>query len=176
MKSLLHDRANLLYPANSESTEFTRGDGAMTETRQIVGHGRHTLQGPHADLPVGFVPLRLCVQGEHLHIDVACPVVIVGRHSDADLRFAFPEVSRRHCRLVFENWQWRIYDLRSLNGICVNNTPTVEATLYTGDVVRIGCVTLLIEAGTPLRLSKIEEAKREKLRQITEAWPEQGKR
>ena len=145
----------------------------MTETRQIVGHPRHTLQGPHLQLPVGFVPLRVCVEAEHLHIDVTCSVAIVGRHSDADLRFAFPEVSRRHCRLAFENWQWRIYDLKSMNGIYVNNMPTLEATLYTGDVVRIGCVTLLIESGTPLRLSKSDEEKRAKLRQIAEAWPAQ---
>ena len=145
----------------------------MTETRQIVGHPRHTLQGPHLQLPVGFVPLRVCVEAEHLHIDVTCSVAIVGRHSDVDLRFAFPEVSRRHCRLAFENWQWRIYDLKSMNGIYVNNMPTLEATLYTGDVVRIGCVTLLIESGTPLRLSKSDEEKRAKLRQIAEAWPAQ---
>jgi pSer/pThr/pTyr-binding forkhead associated (FHA) protein len=142
----------------------------MTETRQIVGHSRHTLPGPHADLPVGFVPLRLCVQAEHLHIDVTCPVAIVGRHSDVDLRFAFPEVSRRHCRLAFEDSQWRIYDLRSLNGIYVNNMPTLETTLYTGDMVRIGCVTLLIESGTPLRLAKENEQKSAKREQLAETW------
>src|SRR5260370_6257549 len=98
-------------PAKSEIAAFPWGDGAMTETRQIVGHSRHTLPGPHADLPVGFVPLRLCVAAENLHIDVTVPVVIVGRHSDADLRFAFPEVSRRHCRLAFDDGQSRISDL-----------------------------------------------------------------
>jgi pSer/pThr/pTyr-binding forkhead associated (FHA) protein len=122
----------------------------MTETRQIVGHATHTLPGPHANLPVGFVPLRLCVQGERLHIDVTSPDVIVGRHSEADLRLAYPEISRRHCRLCFENWQWRIYDLNSLNGVYVNNAAVAEATLYTGDILRVGCVKLLVEAGTPL--------------------------
>ena len=95
----------------------------MTLTRHIVGHARHLLQGPHVELPIGFVPLRMCVQEEHLHIDVKCPAAIIGRHSEVDLRFAFPEVSRRHCRLAFENWQWRIYDLNSTNGIFVNNVP-----------------------------------------------------
>jgi pSer/pThr/pTyr-binding forkhead associated (FHA) protein len=126
----------------------------MTETRQIVGHATHTLHGPHANLPVGFVPLRLCVQDERLHIDVTSPDVIVGRHSEVDLRLAFPEVSRRHCRLRFEDFQWRIYDLNSLNGIDVNNMRTAQATLYAGDVVRIGCVKLLVEAGTPLAKAK----------------------
>ena len=143
----------------------------MTKTRQIIGHGRHPLQAPHVELPVGFVPLRLCVEVEHLRIDVTCPIAIVGRHSEVDLRFAFPEVSRRHCRLAFENWQWRIYDLKSMNGIFVNGVPILEAALYAGDHVRIGCVKLLIEAGTPLRLSKADEERRTKLRQIAEAWP-----
>ena len=143
----------------------------MTETRQIVGHARHSLQGPHVELPIGFVPLRLCVDVERLHIDVRRPIAIVGRHSEVDLRLAFPEVSRRHCRLVFENWQWRIYDMKSMNGIYVNNVPTLETTLYTGDLVHIGCVKLLVESGTPIRLSKADEEKREKLRQIADAWP-----
>ena len=61
--------------------------------------------------------------------------------------------------------------MNSTNGIFVNNVPTVEATLYTGDLVRVGCVKLLVEAGTPLHLSKADEEKREKLRQIAAAWP-----
>ena len=172
MEVALQNRAFVLYPPPiPKSRRSHEGDAAMTETRQIIGHAQHSLQRPHVELPIGFVPLRVCVETEHLHIDVKCPVAIVGRHSDADLRFAYPEVSRRHCRLFFEDWQWRIADLKSMNGIYVNNVPMLEATLYTGDLVRIGCVTLLIESGTPLRLSKADEEKRTKLRQIAQAWP-----
>jgi FHA domain len=139
----------------------------MTETRTIIGHARHSLQGPHAE----FVPLRLCIETEHLHFDVVCPVAIIGRHSDTDLRLAYPDISRRHCRLAFEDGQWRIYDLKSMNGIFVNNMRTLQATLYAGDLLRIGCVKMLVESATPLRLSKTEEAKHEKLRQIVEVLP-----
>jgi pSer/pThr/pTyr-binding forkhead associated (FHA) protein len=137
----------------------------MTEKRAIIGHARHPAQGPHFDLPAGFVPLRLCVEAERLHIEIVCPIAIVGRHTEADVRFAYPDVSRRHCQLVFDNGQWRIFDLKSLNGVFVNNVPAAEATLYEGDQLRIGCVKLLVESGTPLRISH------EKLRQIAEVLP-----
>jgi hypothetical protein len=143
----------------------------MGETRVIIGHAHHNGQGPHLNLPVGFVPLQLCVPAEQMHIEVICPSAIVGRHTDADLRFAYADVSRRHCRLAFENGQWRVHDLKSTNGIYVNNTQIVEATLYTGDVLRLGCVKLLVESGTEVRLSTAEEEKHERLRQIVEALP-----
>ena len=141
----------------------------MAETRLIIGHDRHQGQGPHLDLPGDFVPLRLCLDGNRLNLDVTCPVAIVGRHTDADLRFAYPDISRRHCRFAFENGQWRVYDLKSLNGIYVNNVPTLEATLYAGDILRIGCVKLLVIAGTPVRMARAED---EKLRQIVEVLPD----
>jgi pSer/pThr/pTyr-binding forkhead associated (FHA) protein len=143
----------------------------MGETRVIIGHAHNNAQAPHLDLPAGFLPLRLCVQAEQVHIEVTCPSAIVGRHTDADLRFAYADVSRRHCRLAFENGQWRVHDLKSTNGIYVNNTQIVEATLYTGDVLRLGCVKLLVESGTVVRLLTAEEEKHERLRQIVEALP-----
>lgn len=138
----------------------------MAETRLIIGHAPHKAPGPHRMPPANFVPLRLCVEGQRLYIEVTSPIAIVGRHTDVDLRFAFPEVSRRHCSLVFENGQWRVYDLKSLNGMFVNNTLTVEATLYAGDRLRIGGVCLLVESATP-----IANAQHEKLRQIAEVLP-----
>jgi pSer/pThr/pTyr-binding forkhead associated (FHA) protein len=137
----------------------------MTEKKVIIGHAPHLGQGPHIDLPAGFVPLRLRLEEEHATIEVTCPVAIVGRHSEADLRFAFPDVSRRHCRLAFERGQWRICDLNSMNGVFVNNVPTVEATLYAGDMLRIGCVKLLVTTATPVPVQD------DKLRQIVEVLP-----
>lgn len=144
----------------------------MTERREIIGHARHPTSGPHFDLPAEFVPLRMCIEAQRLHIEVIVPVAIVGRHTEADLRFAYPDVSRRHCRFAFENGRWRVYDLKSLNGIFVNKLPVLEATLFAGDHVRIGCVKLLVESATPLQMVKKAEAERtEKLRQIAELLP-----
>jgi hypothetical protein len=146
--------------------ESAPGGPAMAETRMIVGHPRHQAQGPHFELPADFTPLRLCLESADVHIEVTCPIAIVGRHTDADLRFDFPDVSRRHCRLVFENGQWRVQDLKSMNGVFVNNQAIVEATLYTGDLLKLGCVLLLVKSGTPL------EPRHEKLRQIMDVLPE----
>jgi pSer/pThr/pTyr-binding forkhead associated (FHA) protein len=131
----------------------------MSDKRVIVGHAHSTLAGPHVEMPPGFVPLRLCVEGERMRIEIACPVAVVGRHSEADLRFAYPEISRRHCTFVFEKGQWRIYDLKSLNGILLNQRPTAEATLFAGDRLRIGCVKLFVEAATPKRVLWPEDEK-----------------
>jgi hypothetical protein len=138
----------------------------MAETRMIVGHAQHGAPGPHFELPAGFVPLRMCIEGADLHVEVTVPIAIVGRHTEADLRLDFSDVSRRHCRLAFEYGLWRIQDLKSMNGVFVNNQSVLDAPLYTGDLVKIGCVKLLVEAGTPLTSAT------DKLRQIADALPE----
>lgn len=143
----------------------------MSEKRVIIGHAPHAAQGPHLDMPAGFVPLRLHLESEGVSIEVTCPLALVGRHTDAGLRLAYADVSRRHCQLVYENGQWRIVDLQSLNGVYVNNVPTLEATLYAGDLLRIGCLSLLVVEATPVRLSKAKEAEHAKLRQIAEVFP-----
>ena len=137
----------------------------MHETREIKEDARHALPGPHLDLPVGFVSLKLFAELERVHIEVDRPIAIFGRHSGAELRFVFAEVSRRHCRFTFENGQWRICDLHSLNGIILNGQRVTEATLYAGDRLQIGCVKLLVESATTVRGGD------DKLRQIADALP-----
>jgi hypothetical protein len=144
----------------------------MTDMPTIVNHSRHSLPGPRFGLPAGFVPLRMCVEAEKLHIEVTCPFAVVGRHTDADVRFAFPEISRRHCRVAFENGQWRIHDLASMNGIFVNGLRVLDTALYAGDLVRLGSVNLLVTSATPLRLLKRDDEKHDKLRQIVDVLPE----
>jgi len=146
----------------------------MTETRLIIGHGRHQASGPHIAMPADFVPLRLCLDGQSWQIEVVSPIAIIGRHTDADLRFAYPDISRRHCRLVFENGVWRVEDLQSLNGTYVNNVLAAKTNLFAGDMVRIGGVNLLILAATRVRLSKEDEQRHEKLRQIADVLPFEG--
>jgi hypothetical protein len=146
----------------------------MTENREIIRHPRQQGQGPHRALPVGFMPLRLCVEQQALQIDVITPVATVGRCSDADVRLGYPDVSRRHCQFVFENGQWRVYDLRSLNGVYVNQQPIANATLFAGDQVRVGSVTFLILSATPA--PDEEKRKHEKLRQIAKVLPADDER
>jgi hypothetical protein len=137
----------------------------MSETRRIVGHAAKPLAGPHRAMPAGFTPLLLKLDADPLCVEFACPDALLGRHSASDFRIAFPEVSRRHCRVVFENGVWHIYDLNSLNGVYVNGEKVRDAILYTGDHLFIGCVNFRVVAGTAVRATNAQD---ETLRQIAE--------
>ena len=91
-----------------------------------------------AELPPAFVPLRLVLQASGSVIEVTRPDAIVGRHTEADIRLPLPDVSRRHCRLVFQDGGWQILDLNSLNGVMVNDKPILQAPLEQDDRLRIG--------------------------------------
>src|SRR5262249_7265713 len=70
------------------------------------------LQGPHRFcpdvLPLDFVPLRLLLQPGGLRIELTRPDMLVGRHSDADIRLTLADVSRRHCRFTFRDGHWKV--------------------------------------------------------------------
>jgi pSer/pThr/pTyr-binding forkhead associated (FHA) protein len=95
------------------------------------------------------MPLHLVLEPVGPRIEVHRPDVIVGRHSEADVRLGLPDISRRHCRLVFEDQHWRVYDLSSLNGVHVNGDRMQEATLYHGDQLRLGTCAFIVEYAAP---------------------------
>lgn len=123
-----------------------------------INQTAHSLQGPHLELRPqereGFAPLKLTVQPGNASASVTRTQAVIGRHSHADIRLAFPEVSRRHARVVYENGQWRIVDLDSLNGVWINGERMHDAVLYDADRVRIGGCVLTVEQGTPVRVVK----------------------
>jgi pSer/pThr/pTyr-binding forkhead associated (FHA) protein len=106
-------------------------------------------QGPHLRLcgepPADFVPLRLVLQPSGAVIVVDRPDVLVGRHSEADVRLPLPDVSRRHCRLQCVAGYWQVVDLSSLNGIHVNGEQVQQAPLAQGDLLRIGGFTFAVD-------------------------------
>jgi pSer/pThr/pTyr-binding forkhead associated (FHA) protein len=89
-------------------------------------------------------PLGLLVLPEERRVEVAKPSAVIGRHSEAELRLPYADVSRRHCRLEFADGQWHVCDLDSLNGLFVNGVRMHEATLSEGDCIRIGEATLVV--------------------------------
>ena len=121
----------------------------------------------------GFAPLRLTLEAIGLSIDVRQPDVIVGRHSDAEVRLALPEISRRHCRIVFENDRWRVYDLSSLNGVFVNGERMQEATLYDGDRLQLGTFSMVVECSAPNAAAREESSQPPILQSIAEAIKDQ---
>jgi pSer/pThr/pTyr-binding forkhead associated (FHA) protein len=103
----------------------------------------------HEGQPERFAPLRLVLQPSGMAIDVGRPVVIIGRHSEADVRLPLPDVSRRHCQLVFGEAGWEIIDLNSLNGVRVNTERVLRAFLAHGDMVQIGGFTFAVDLSEP---------------------------
>jgi predicted component of type VI protein secretion system len=96
-------------------------------------------------LPPGFTPLRLMLVPWGRMINVTRPEVIVGRHSTCDIHLPLADVSRRHCRLLFQAGKWWVLDTGSLNGIFVNDSLTQSHALTSGDRLRVGSFTLLVQ-------------------------------
>src|SRR5262249_49171968 len=89
-------------------------------------------------LPPHFVPLRLVMRPGGATVELTRPDMLLGRHSEADVRLPLPDVSRRHCRFVFSDGAWHIRDLKSLNGTYVNEQSIEYTAICHGDTVRIG--------------------------------------
>ena len=90
---------------------------------------------------------------EHLqlhYIDLGVPRVTdlrldmtIGRTEGNDLILNHPSVSRKHAKLENRNDQWWIVDLKSTNGVKVNNNVVTDAApVRAGDKIHIGSVQL----------------------------------
>lgn len=66
------------------------------------------------------------------------PVTSAGRHPDSDICLDDASVSRRHAEFRFENGEFHVVDVRSLNGTYVNRHPVDSAVLADGDEIQIG--------------------------------------
>lgn len=95
--------------------------------------------------PPSFVPLRLALQPGGASVVADKPDVLIGRHTDADVRLPLPDVSRRHCRLLFAEGRWQVIDLNSLNGVHVNGEQVLQAGLDHGDRLKIGGFTFVVD-------------------------------
>ncbi|MBV9673423.1 MAG: FHA domain-containing protein [Verrucomicrobia bacterium] len=82
----------------------------------------------------GLPPRSECLPGEN---------IIVGRAVEVDLVLSHPEVSRRHCRILFHENAWFVEDLGSRLGTSVNGSRISGRTaLSVGDQIQVGPVTL----------------------------------
>jgi ABC-type multidrug transport system ATPase subunit len=85
--------------------------------------------------------------------------VIIGRAADVDLILSHPEVSRRHCRILFERETWFIEDLGSQRGTEVNGSRISGRTaLKAGDQIRVGPVMLAFGVSTEEPTGAVELA------------------
>jgi pSer/pThr/pTyr-binding forkhead associated (FHA) protein len=96
-------------------------------------------------VPADFIPLRLVLQPSGATVELTQPDMLIGRHSQADIRLPLPDVSRRHCRFIFGGGIWQVLDLNSLNGVFLNDRPIRQAALQQGDLLRIGGFTFAVD-------------------------------
>jgi predicted component of type VI protein secretion system len=105
------------------------------------------IQGPYRLPLTAFRPLKLVLQPGGLAVELTRPDMVIGRHTGVDVRLPLPDVSRRHCRFVYAQGMWQIFDLDSLNGVFVNGERVRQATLHQGDLLGIGGFRLAVELG-----------------------------
>ena len=89
--------------------------------------------------------VRLILQPSGRTLEVTSGDILIGRHSEADVRLPLPDVSRRHCRLVYAEGSWRVFDLHSLNGVFVNGEQVEQAFIHHGDKLRVGGFVIEVE-------------------------------
>lgn len=63
---------------------------------------------------------------------------IIGRGTESQIPIDEQTVSRRHAELMMRNHQVIIKDLKSKNGIFVNDVKVSASALKDGDIIRIG--------------------------------------
>lgn len=73
--------------------------------------------------------------------------VVVGRGPGVDVAFNDPEMSQQHAAVEFEDGAFRVLDLGSTNGVCVNGERVRERELDHGDRIVLGrhVLRILIE-------------------------------
>lgn len=100
-----------------------------------------------ADRCPAFAPLRLVNPAGGLVVRLTRPDMLIGRHRDADVRLPLADVSRRHCRFVFAEGSWQVFDLKSLNGVYLNGERVQQAVLRHRDVLSLGGYSFQVELG-----------------------------
>jgi pSer/pThr/pTyr-binding forkhead associated (FHA) protein len=125
----------------------------MDNSQTSAGAGSLPVPGPHwrtrsaIPVPDDFFPLRLILQPSGATVELTQPDMLIGRHSQADVRLPLPDVSRRHCRFIFTDGVWQVLDLNSLNGVFLNDQSIRQAALRQGDLLRIGGFTFAVDLG-----------------------------
>jgi pSer/pThr/pTyr-binding forkhead associated (FHA) protein len=66
----------------------------------------------------------------------------LGRGSDCDLRWEDSALSRRHCRIRWEDGVYVLEDLDSSNGTYINGAVVRRAILRLGDRIQLGGLEL----------------------------------
>lgn len=72
---------------------------------------------------------------------------LIGRSSRAQIRIEDETVSKKHCKLEQKLGNFIMTDLKSSNGLVVNDKPIRRVSLRNGDVIQLGQAVLRIDCG-----------------------------
>lgn len=79
--------------------------------------------------------------------------IVIGRHTDCQVRIPLASVSRQHCELQLTGGRIAIQDLKSRNGTYVNRKRVEQADLSAGDLVGIGPFVFVVRVdGVPRQI------------------------
>ena len=127
------------------SLAILRMDDRDARTFVIPPGGRAPSESP----PRQWRLLRVSVQGAaEAYLLHERDTVILGRARDCHIRVRDVQVSRHHCRLVWQSGGWRLEDLGSINRTHVNGQAVTGCELRNGDQIRIGSTRLWLVATT----------------------------
>jgi adenylate cyclase len=102
---------------------------------------------------------ELVPQGGGDSIPLVRSPLVLGRRESCDICLQFPNVSGKHCELIFKEGFWLIQDLDSTNGTKVNGMRVHKKVLRTGDVITIAKRSYAIqytESGSSSSLDEFE--------------------
>jgi pSer/pThr/pTyr-binding forkhead associated (FHA) protein len=143
----------------------------MDDVKQAARRRELPVQGPLHSQPV-FFPLKLLLQPSGPIVELTRPDMLMGRHSEADVRLPLPDISRRHCRFLFTDRAWEVFDLDSLNGIFLNGERVKHAVLRDHDVLTIGGFRFQVDvSGSAATAGNVASAE-EFIHRIADAFPE----
>ena len=96
-------------------------------------------------------------EGRHMVATLGSDPIMIGRSADSDLAVAETKISRHHAEIRLWDGDYVIRDLKSRNGVFVNDQRVDIAVLKLGDQIRIGNIVFHVEnrvekgAGTILK-------------------------
>ena len=90
--------------------------------------------------------LTVVEEGVQTQLDIARPVITIGRALDNDIRLSNTLVSRHHSRIDTHGGEAWVIDLGSANGTSVNGEKIARRLLSAGDEIQVGGTRLILEA------------------------------
>ncbi|MDH5506489.1 MAG: FHA domain-containing protein [Anaerolineae bacterium] len=83
----------------------------------------------------------LLMLNDHI-LPIAKIITTMGRSLENDMVIQNPSVSRHHAHIRYEESQFVLYDLDSTAGTYINDQRTIRAVLFSGDIIRLGTVSI----------------------------------